>query len=147
MKINWGTGIAIFYTLFVIVMVGMVIKSTYNKAQLVQEDYYNKDINYEEFRKKRQNGDKFSKVIFVDYAVSDNVIKIKFPASKKDVQGDLTLFRPSNAKMDKIFSLDFDEKGEMDIPVDRTMADGLWKVKIEWKDQGIDYYNEKDIVI
>ena len=58
MKFNWGTGIGLFYVVFVVIMVSMVMFSARNNIDLVQEDYYEKDLNYESFRLARENSRK-----------------------------------------------------------------------------------------
>ena len=47
MKINWGTGIAIFYTLFASVLVMVVIKSKQYDHSLVVDNYYEEDLHYQ----------------------------------------------------------------------------------------------------
>lgn len=47
MKLSWGTGIAIFYSVFVIVLVFVVVKSTSIDNALVTDDYYKKDLEYQ----------------------------------------------------------------------------------------------------
>ena len=48
MKINWGTGIFIFYSLFVGALVFQLVKSFQYDNSLVVENYYEKDLNYQE---------------------------------------------------------------------------------------------------
>jgi hypothetical protein len=55
MKLNWGTSIAIFYILFAATMVGMVIKSKTYDHSLVTDDYYAKDLAYQQHYDKLAN--------------------------------------------------------------------------------------------
>jgi hypothetical protein len=50
MKLNWGTGIAIFYGLFMVIMITFVVMSRNVDHSLVMEDYYEADINYQEHK-------------------------------------------------------------------------------------------------
>ena len=54
MKLHWGHGIAIFYSLFVAVLVFQVIRSTAYDNSLVSEAYYKDDINYQQHYDKLQ---------------------------------------------------------------------------------------------
>ncbi len=147
MKINWGSGIAIFYTLFVIAMVTMVIKSSQNKTHMVQENYYEKDINYEDFRQKRENGNLLNDLVKINYINSNRNLTISLPSNPNDIKGDVTLYRPSNQYLDKKYQLKLDDQGVMTIPLERTMANGRWKVQVSWKNKDSEFFNEKEIFI
>ena len=147
MKISWGTAIAIFYTCFVIAMVSMVVKSTHNKAQMVQDNYYDKDLNYEAFRLKRENASNMKKPVEIDYAISERKINIQFPEEMLAANGKVDLFRPSNASMDISLPIQLSEDGKMSIPIDAKISNGLWRVQIEWQNKGTSYYKETVITI
>ena len=147
MKINWGSGIAIFYTLFVLAMVTMVVKSTQNKPRMVQENYYEKDLNYEDFRQKREMGQAVSHLIDIAYQSDLNNIKISFPKELAQSKGSVTMFRPSNQFLDKKYPLQLDSMGDMLIPLDNRTARGHWKIQIDWNNGIHDLYNEETIII
>jgi len=147
MKISWGTAIAIFYSFFVIAMVSMVIKSTHNKAQMVQENYYDKDLNYESFRQKRENATRMSEPVNIEFAASTKHVQIDFPNNMKTATGQVSLFRPSNASLDQTFPIQLTEEGSMQIPIPADMINGLWKVQVDWKSEGVAYYKESVITI
>ena len=147
MKLNWGSGIAIFYTLFVLVMIFMVIKSKQNQVHLVQENYYQKDLNYEDFRVKRQNAAQLTEKIQVEYLAKDRNIQLTFPQSMMEASGKVSLFRPSNKYLDKSYNIQLDKEAQMYIPVDRSLPAGRWKIKIDWESAGRKYYNEEDLVL
>ena len=146
MKLNWGSGIAIFYVLFMIVMIGMVIMSTYNKSHLVQENYYQRDINYEAFRQKRSNAENMTEPLSIRLASERKSIELKFPADMNKAEGSVTLFRPSDKSLDKVFNIDLEGNGSMEIPLESFFASGLWKIKVDWKNEGIPYFKEKTLI-
>jgi hypothetical protein len=47
MKISWGTGIAIFYSFFVIAMLVFVYAATNQDISLVSDTYYEEDLSYQ----------------------------------------------------------------------------------------------------
>lgn len=147
MKINWGSGIAIFYTLFVVVMILMVVKSSQNKPRMVQKNYYEKDLNYEAFRQKRENGDKVKDLIDIQYQAGLNKVKISFPGNLQNIEGNVVMFRPSNEYLDKSYPLKLDSMGDMFIPLDKNTARGQWKLQIDWTTSDQEYYNEEVIII
>ncbi len=147
MKINWGTAIAIFYTCFVIAMVTMVVRSTQNKMDLVQENYYEKDLTYESFRAKRQNAAVLTETVAIKYSIAEESIQINLPEGMSTAKGKLIFFRPSDKKLDTSFDLEVDEKGQMRIPVNQKIIPGLWRVQLDWEYEGQAYFQETSIVI
>lgn len=147
MKFNWGTGIAIFYTCFVIAMISMVVKSFSYQSHLVKEDYYQLDLDYEEYRIKRQNANQLTVPIDLKYNNKTNSIDVTFPSSMQAVSGDLHLFRPSNKYLDQRFPMRIDSLQTMSVILDKQLLGGLWKVKLDWVSNGIPYYQEVDLVI
>ena len=147
MKLNWGTGIAIFYGVFMAIMIFAVIFSAKNKSDLVVEEYYKDDINYESFRVKRQNSNQLEKTVDIQYQRTDQAIQFVFPRDMPNVQGQITFFRPSDKRLDRRFPISLNDSGEMIIKKDRKLVGGLWKVKVEWQNDGKDYYYEKPLVL
>ena len=147
MKLNWGSGIAIFYSCFVVVMVFMVIKSAQHQTHLVQENYYHKDLNYEDFRQKRQNAADIKEQIVIDYVAAQQLVQLRFPQEMMEASGEVALFRPSNKYLDQSYRLKLDSTAQMSIPVPPSTASGLWRVKIEWESGGKQYFIEQSIVI
>ena len=146
MKLNWGTSIAIFYSLFVLVMIIMVVRASQNSVQLVEENYYNKDLNYEAFRQSRANAANLEPPVQIQFSAGTDHIKIAFPHALQGGKGTVTLYRPSNRMQDKKYTLKLDEEKTMKIPVE-GLRKGYWKVLLHWEMAGADYYQEEDIVL
>lgn len=146
MKLNWGTSIAIFYTFFVIVMVGAVIKATQMGVPLVQEEYYDADIAYESFRIKKANAAKLHQKPEIQVGNQGRIINVQLPSDTKLRTGSIQLYRPSQTGEDRMISLKLDSQQRMIIPTEGLIP-GRWTVKLEWDSQGTPYYFEEDIVI
>ena len=146
MKLNWGWAIAIFYSSFVIVMIGMVVYSSQNKIQLVQEEYYNKDLDYEAFRQKRQNANQLDQQLQISYIASLEQLELTFPEKMEINEGTLTLFRPSNLYQDQKFRVQTDENNQMTLPMNK-LSKGKWKVQLDFKAEGKAYYKEEVIAL
>ena len=147
MKINWGTGIACFYSLFVIIMISMVVLSAKNPSHLVQENYYEKDINYEVFRKKREKGAVVDIKINVVKENGERYLMIAFPDEMSPSTGEVTLFRPSNKMLDTTFALDLDEDGVMKYQMGEDMVSGLWKLHLDWQQHDVAYFKEQTLYL
>ena len=145
MKFNWGSGIAIFYTLFVVIMVFMVVRASQTDINMVQDNYYDQDLNYEQFRKSRQNGMQDG-VLAINYRSEVKNVAIQFPQDEKNIRGSVQFYRPSDQGLDKSMDISLDEKNLMEVAVDKFPA-GYWKVVVKWDISGKSYYREEQLVL
>ncbi len=145
MKIHWGSGIAIFYGLFVLVMIGMVIMSSRQEINMVQDNYYDKDLNYESFRKSRENASTSSHLVEINYQNGSELILV-FPPELSVEEGEVLLYRPSDQRQDKFFQLSLNDQNKMDISTDGLVS-GPWRVQLSWIANGKSYYKEKHIIL
>jgi nitrogen fixation protein FixH len=145
MKFNWGTGIAIFYGLFVLVLVIAVIRSTGIDNSLVTDDYYQKDLEYQTQIDKQVNARGLSTDLAIRYSDPDHAVQFSFPKDLGAISGKILFFRPSNAALDFETDIQTDENFELIIPT-RELLPGLWKVKVDWSAGGRDFYKEETII-
>ena len=75
MKINWGSGIAIFYSLFVITMVYAVVRSTQFDNSLVSDHYYADDLKYQERFDKLSNAQNLKEDLKIQAAESGSQVE------------------------------------------------------------------------
>jgi nitrogen fixation protein FixH len=145
-KFNWGTGIALFYGFFAVIMVGLVIKSTFNPVLMVKKDYYDDDINFQSHYDKAQNGKQLANDMTIQYLAESNTVLLQFPPNLPTPVGKVTFFRPSENNKDRIFELKTDPSKRMMIQVD-DLEKGVWRVQAEWQAEDKLYYKEEKIYI
>ncbi len=142
---NWGYKIMLVYLVFISGMLFMAFKSSEQDIELVTEDYYAKELVYQQKIDEIKRTASLSKPVEVN--LNQQVLTITFPdefASKK-IEGSVTLYCPANKKMDIQRSFDSNEKKVVVmIPVTKQ---GLHYVKLSWSSEGISYYFEKKIII
>ena len=146
MKFHWGHGIAIFYTSFALVMVFMVIKSTYHDRSLVYDDYYAKDLAYQEQYDKIKNSKDLEVPLEIKSDMANAVVNFTFPPEMKDISGDIHFYRPSGESVDFKLNLEGLKDSKMSVSVKGKLA-GSWTIKVDWKGDGTVYYDEKNIWI
>ncbi|MDX1685878.1 MAG: FixH family protein [Saprospiraceae bacterium] len=144
-KLNWGWGIAIFYSLFVVIMVAAVVKSSIMGVDLVQEQYYDADIAYESFRQSRANAEKLSTPPSIQVYNKSQTINIDFNNNWKQVDGTVKMYRPSDKYADRSYEIDL-SKGVMKIST-QGLKPGRWKIQLTWKGDGVPFYMENSIMI
>lgn len=139
-KLNWGFGIFAFYLTFMAVILGFVFWSTGLKPDLVAKDYYQQELEYQNQIDKKErlsnlDGD-FS------YKITNMSLNLEFPEAlnQKVKQGEVTLFRPSDASLDNIIKFNSKENNlELEL---NNLKGGIWILKIEWETNGKTYYFE-----
>jgi nitrogen fixation protein FixH len=146
MKLNWGTGIAAFYTLFAGTMIFFVFKSTHYDHSLVRDDYYQGDLEYQQHFDKVTN-DQADSPLRIEHKAGETVVRLHLnDASLSDINGDVHFFRPSTAKMDVHLPLEFNAEGIQEIATDELLP-GLWRLKVDWTANGQGYYTEVQLVL
>ncbi len=145
MKFTWGTGIAIFYIAFVVVMVGMVVYSKTLDNSLVVENYYDEDLRFQEKIDKLENSAKLEKDL--DILTTKNLdVLLSFPEQIKNIKGTVLLYRADDKAKDARFDISVNEHNQMLIPGNKYLG-ARWTVKVDWQGDGTPYYKEKDILL
>lgn len=144
MKFNWGTGIALFYGAFVLAMVGIVIASRSHDPGLMQKDYYNLDLNYQERLEKKQNTAGLKDLPQVHFLAPSQTVLVQLPKEMNIASGNAKFYRPSTTGDD--FTVKIDQSGTFDIPTAK-LASGIWYVELDWEADGKKYYWETSVFI
>ncbi len=133
---NWGTKIVlgmIAFMLFIVAMVVYMFKVHGNDA-IVDEDYYEKGINYNQEYNATQNMLVDNATPTVNITKSQIILKLKDSASYE-----IKLMRPSTVK-DNIQLKGSTLSTSNLILIDRTtMHFGVWFLELRWTSKGKDY--------
>lgn len=146
MKINWGTGIAIFYTIFAVTLLFAVVRSTHYDHSLVSEQYYADDQNYQKHYDKLVNASHLKEDLQIWNKKQAERIELQFPKDLKGVAGEVYFFCPSSSKKDFKLKVQPDKNNLQMIPTE-GLKKGLWKVKVDWTGANKAFYKEAIITI
>lgn len=144
MKFNWGTGIALAYGLFALVMVSAVFASRKHDPGLVQKNYYDLDLNYQERMDKKQNTSALPQLPGARFDVSGKNITINFPGTMQVAGGTAKLYRSATTKDD--FTVDLGTASAYAIPAEH-LASGRWHLELDWQANGKPYFWETVVVV
>jgi hypothetical protein len=147
MKINWGTGIAITLALFLIGMISLVIISSKQELNLVTPDYYPKGVNYQQMIDKTQRTQALEEGLSISQ--TNDQILIKFPRldSISKPKGTVLLFFPIDYRLDKEKKIVTDSALIQQISKDSLLRGTRCIFKIEWVQNGEEYYTEQTLII
>lgn len=143
MKINWGYKILIGYSIFVIGILFLGYKSTQLNFDLVEKDYYGKELKYQNVIDASGRATALGGSLLT--AIKEGKLIIQFPDSLKgkSVKGLAYLYYPADAQKDlkKEFTTD---KGLVEIEL-LSKTKGNYTLKLDIEKEGQKYYFEKKI--
>lgn len=147
MKINWGTGIVLAFIGFIGFILYFVITMITNKEynhDLVTEDYYKQELEFQNDINKQKNAKDLSKNI--SWTKNQDGLIIEFPENldAKKISGKVFLYRPSNKQLDFETPISL-SKNHLLIP-DKRLLDGRWNIKVDWKYNGNLYLFKDEII-
>lgn len=146
MRISWGYKIAILYCSFAVFIAVMVVKSSTLHDDLVTKDYYDAEIKYQQRIEQIKKSKALSEPVVIKFEANESRISVDFPDLNTPIEGTALLFRPSDAKQDKLYTLDIAANGDYYIPA-TGLEKGLWRLEVDWTTKGISYYNEEVLFI
>lgn len=145
---GWPLGIAITYIAFVLILVALIIFSRTQQVDLVAEDYYDREIKYQQQINRIDRAKSLSEPLNWIHDKEKRVLIVQFPSelNPDQVRGNILFFRPSDAKQDRLVALNLSADGTQQIST-KNLTRGLWKIKVFWHLKKIEYYKEGILII
>lgn len=143
---NWKLFIIVLNLVVVGSMVSFVIYSTTIKNDLVEADYYQKGLKYQKQIDKIERSAKLNENVRIE--IVNSVVNVYFPKMRHSSlpSGKINFYRPSAKEKD--FSVPVSPLNDNKQSISFKGKDkGMWIVKIDWSDEGFDYYYEEEILI
>jgi len=137
---NWGTKIILGLASFMIFIVAMgVIMFSSKKDALVDNDYYEKGINYNQVYdlKEQTKTDHAKPTIIINQAM----LLLTF---KAHAAGTLKLMRSADKSLDKSLPFKSNVNNQVIIP-SSNLKKGSWRLIINWTSQDKNYLYEQEI--
>ena len=140
---DWGKGILLTIIAFVgFIMTLVVISVRQDDIHLVAENYYEKEIKYQDQIDREVSASTLDREVLV-FDGQEKAMILDLPVGAK---GSLQLFRPSDARLDKNLLLEITSKGKTKVPL-QDLKSGYWRVQLTWTENGVDFYEEKKITL
>ncbi len=146
-KSKWGWGISVLFIGFVLFILALVISASLQDVQLVEDNYYQKGLDYQGQIDRMERADKLEKNVSASYNSTSGNIEVVFPVMENmELSGVIKMFRPSNAGLDFDVPIQVDSSGVQEIKADR-MLHGYWQIKILWKADSLEYFSQLPLII
>lgn len=145
-KSRWGVGLLVAYGTFIAGVLALVYLSMSQQIDLVSERYYDQGIHYQEQITALENSKNLNEKMSVSVQPRELILQFPKEFVPSDIVGRITLYRPDNKFKDLSFDISLDTTARQTIPTS-SLLHGLWRVKVNWKANGLDYYAEQAIVL
>jgi len=138
---NWGNRIVLAFVCFAAFIGYMVTRAFQEDFDLVAEDYYAQEINYEQKQIKRANTAEYGKSVDIKQAVAHLVIQFPDDAA----EGTIEFYHPSRKMFDKRYDINLNNGTQV---IDKEeLVPGNYRVNINWNSEGRDFLHESKIFI
>ena len=144
----WPLGILLAFTLFILGTAGLIVLAVAQRSDLVSDNYYEQEIRYQARIDSLDRAQHLGSRAAITYSASQRCIVVTLPAEHagRPVSGEVQLYRPSAAGLDRRFKLAPDQIGAQSIDA-ADLLEGLWKVRVAWRVEGQEYFLDQRIVI
>lgn len=125
-------------------IIRFVVLSHDTKVNLVSDDYYAKEVAFQD----QIEINKASLPFVNAYNVTENEdqLSISYAKELQGMEGEVMFYRPADHDMDFRLKLSLNMKAKMVIKTDQVPA-GYWKVKTYGRKDGQEYFFEQELTI
>ncbi len=142
---NFGNKLTILYLSFVSLIITLVTLCYKQDVELVSADYYAEEIQFQDKIDATHNAKKTE--YSIHHVVSKNEIALTVDSAllADDFKGSITLFRPSDSKMDVTYPMKFINHKQ--VIESNILTRGVYKLQLSWVSNKIPYFKEEVIFI
>ncbi len=141
---NWGKWIVVAFVLFAGFIGTLVTVCMREDISLVSRNYYQEELRYQDQIARINNTEQLRDKPAIK--AGNGVLEISYGAFASLENGKLTLFRPSNGKLDQQYDVPAVNASVQRIDVS-NLPGGRYKAKLSWSSEGKEYYMENDITL
>lgn len=143
---NWGHKITLIFIAFAAMMIYMVVRSFQANVDLVSEDYYLQELNYQQQIDKKNNVAAQQKEVVSRLTVNGVELQFAETVDPGQLSGTINLYRPSEADMDRAVAIALDSQRKQMIAPE-LLQPGKYILKIDWKEGNTPFYQEIELLI
>lgn len=138
---NWGKSIVLAFVLFALFIGVLVTISVRQDVPLVSANYYEQELKYQEQIDRIKNTNDLPEKPVIE--VAGGALEVRYPLMSEITAGELELFRPSDSKLDRKYSLTADATIQR---IDLTgLPGGMYKARMRWAQNGKEYFLESTV--
>lgn len=143
---NWGNKLLLTFIVFGIGMFYLVYRSMRTNYDLVEKDYYNQELRYQQKIDATNRTNALRSSLVLEQTEQGVHVQLPFEMKNKNLNGDIWFYCAYDAGKDKKISLRPDSNARQLIPL-QELEPGNYTVKLNWTESGQTYYAEKTLTI
>lgn len=144
---NWGYKILLTVIMFILVMVFFVYVSMQQKNELIENNYYEKELAYQS---KIDASARLADIMKGNTIATktQDTLHIIIPMELMDQfsDGKLEFINSQQSSLDRSLVLSPNEQGIFNYPV-KDIKQGNYQMRIQWKSKGQNYYREENVTL
>jgi len=146
-KTFWPWAITIIILVYIGSLLAFAFYSRNLGYNLVKEDYYRAGLRYQEQINRIERAQALNEKISWKMA-GNKKIEFRFPGivKGKETSGTILFFNPADARKDYSVKINLTEDGRQTVDL-AAISKGVWKLKILWETDDLEYYNEDILVL
>lgn len=131
------------FALFMTFILQFVFRSMQSDVQLVSENYYQQEINYQSHidKLKRSSAIKEATV----FNSSNDQFSIQLPKDITTAQGEIYVYNSVDSELDVTIPFSFEVNTPLTFSTE-ALPQGVWTVKIDFESDGEKYFMERTLV-
>lgn len=146
MKMNWGSWIVVSFVIFAAGTLAMVYISMTTKVDLVSDDYYEKELQYQNHIELVKSTNALEQKVALEFINDSFVIRFPNVGKNNEYSGTIFFFRPSDKRGDFTRDVNVDSVFTQTFQTN-IFSQGLWRAKIYWNVGSLQFYSELQIII
>jgi hypothetical protein len=144
----WPVSIIAFFTLAILGCGTFVAFCSRHPADLITPNYYEDEVRYQGQLDRLQHTQEQAPLACARYEPATKQITISLPPEHSQAKpaGQIHLYRPSSAALDRQIRLELNSDGTQNLDA-ASLRPGLWKVRVSWTKEGREYLIDQRVVI
>ncbi len=144
----WPVSIIIFFTIAILGCGTFIAFCSRHPADLISANYYEEEVRYQGQIDRLQHTRERAPLASVTYDAGTKLITVLVPLeqSRANPSGQIQLYRPSAANLDRRLKLALSPNGVQTID-GASLLPGLWKVRVSWAFDNREYFLDQQLVI
>ena len=140
---NWGKWIIVSFVFFAVFIGTLVTVCMRTDFSLVSKDYYQEELEFQKQITRIENTSALANKPTI--VAGSGSIEIRFDFSDVE-KGELILFRPSDAALDKKFPIAASASEFRQFPTE-AINPGMYRARMQWTKKGKEYFYEQVIYL
>lgn len=143
---NWGYKILTVIILFIVAMMSMVFIAMKQSNDLIEENYYNKELAYQSQIDAGRRLDKLHSGKLLQNTAESITLSLPANSYEQGVTGTIEFLRKEDATKDVNMKLQPDANGKQLIEK-KFFTTGSYLVRIKWQHNASEYFQQEDLMI